>query len=115
MKEDTGAEFQTILTTMCLTCNDNCQRTEEWGVRTISRNRQAREQRHVPLAHSSTVRGRSAALVGCPTRTVASPLMLMRADPSHPRHAVISCGAAPGRRGSRQTGSWPSLPCRPAT
>ena len=67
------------------------------------------------LAHSSTARGRSAALVGCPTRTLAPPLVLMWADPSHPRHAVISFGAAPGRRGSRQTGSWPSLPCRPAT
>jgi hypothetical protein len=28
MKEDTGTEFQTILTTVCLTCNDNCQSEE---------------------------------------------------------------------------------------
>jgi hypothetical protein len=67
------------------------------------------------LAHSSEARGRLAALVGCPTRTLAPPLVFLRADPSHPRHAVISCRTALGRRGSRQTGSWPSLPCRPAT
>jgi hypothetical protein len=61
VKEDTGTEFQTILTTMCLTCNDNCQRTEEWGIRTISRTWPARERRHVPLAqiiHTDSFRER---------------------------------------------------------
>jgi hypothetical protein len=57
------------------------------------------------LAHRSTARGRSTAWVGCPTRILAPLPVLMRADPSHPGHAVISCGAAPRRRGSRQTGS----------
>ncbi len=51
MKEDTGTEFQTILTTMCLTFKSTIGRERKnGGIRTISRNWPARERRHAPLA-----------------------------------------------------------------
>jgi hypothetical protein len=51
------------------------------------------------LAHSSTARGRSAALVGCPTRTLASPLVLSLADDLIPGTRSFRVGLRPGGGG----------------